>query len=211
MKTCVVAGASGLVGTALVKILLEAPEYDQVHILVRKEIGLAHSKLIQHLTDFNQLAKYNFDFNADDAFCTLGTTIAKAGNKNAFRRVDHDFVIDFAQKAQSLGATGFFSVSSMGANKTSAIFYNKVKGQMEEDLKKIDFPRLGIFRPSLLLGPRTEKRTGEKLAGWMMQTLNFVIPAKYKAIHVDKVAKKMIEVALKAENGIFIFESDQLR
>lgn len=101
--------------------------------------------------------------------------------------------------------------SSMGANPKSSVFYSKVKGQMEEALKRMDFPRLGIFRPSLLLGPRTEKRAGEKFAGWMMKAFDFMIPAKYKAIHVDKVAKKMVEIALKPENGIFILESDKLQ
>ena len=210
MKTCVVAGASGLVGSSLTRILLENSEYSQVHILVRKPLDLFHPRLVQHPVDFNQLDAAHLEFRVNDAFCTLGTTIAKAGSKNAFYKVDHDFVISFAKIAQKLGASGCFVVSSMGANSTSPIFYNKVKGEVEEDLKKIGFPLLGIFRPSLLLGPRTEKRAGEKFAGWMMKSLDFIIPAKYKAIHVDKVAKKMMEVALQDHEGIFILESDQL-
>ena len=211
MKTAVVAGASGLVGSALVKLLLELPHYTKVHLLVRKEIGLAHPKLIQHVVDFDNIESLELGFQAEDAFCTLGTTIAKAGSKEAFNLVDHDYVCSFASKAFAMGVTGFYVVSSMGANPTSAVFYNKVKGEMEEDLKKCNFPRLGIFRPSLLLGPRTEKRAGEKFAGWLMKTLNFLIPAKYKAIHVDKVARRMIEVALGKGNGIFVLESDKLQ
>jgi uncharacterized protein YbjT (DUF2867 family) len=211
MKTAMVAGASGLVGSALVRRLTETAEYDRVHILVRKEIEFAHPKLVQHIIDFEQLEDLAFDFRADDAFCTLGTTIAVAGSKIAFIRVDHNYVCAFAEKAQELGATGFFMVSSMGANQSSAIFYNKVKGQTEEDLKKIGFSTLGIFRPSLLLGPRKEKRAGEKFAGWLMTSLDFMIPSKYKAIDVDKVAKKMIEVALTGDKGIFILESDKLQ
>lgn len=210
MKSCVVAGASGLVGSSLTRMLLENSEYRQVHILVRKPLDLIHPRLVQHPVDFNQLESAHLDFEANDAFCTLGTTIAKAGSKNAFYKVDHDFVISFAKIAQKLGAAGCFVVSSMGASSTSSIFYNKVKGEVEEDLKKIGFPRLGIFRPSLLLGPRTEKRTGERFASWMMRSLDFMIPAKYKAIHVDKVAKKMMEVSLQDNEGIFILESDQL-
>ena len=211
MKTALVAGATGLVGSALVRMLLETPAYDHVHILVRKEINLAHPRLYQHVVDFDHLEALNFKFIVDDAFVTLGTTIAKAGSKGAFYKVDHDYVISFARKALSLGAIGIFVVSSMGANPASSIFYNKVKGEMEEDMKAIGFPRLGIFRPSLLLGPRTEKRAGEKFAGWMMQTLDFMVPAKFKAIHVDKVARKMIEQALKDKNGLFILESDKLQ
>jgi len=211
MKTALVAGASGLVGSSLVKMLLQEQEYGAVHILVRKEIELTHEKLHQNVVDFDNLATTNFDFKVDDAFVTLGTTITKAGSKSAFYKVDHDYVILFAQKALSLGAMGIFVVSSMGANPRSSIFYNKVKGEMEEDMKALGFPRLGIFRPSLLLGPRTEKRKGEKIASWMMQTLDFVIPAKYKTIHVDKVARKMIELALQNENGLIILESDKLQ
>ena len=211
MKTCLVAGASGLIGSALVKLLLETPEYSQVHILVRNPLELVHPNLIQHPIDYTHLGPASLDFEVNDAFCALGTTIGKAGSKSAFYSVDHDYVIAFANKALSLGSTGCFVVSSMGALASSTIFYNKVKGEMEEDLKKLDFPKLGIFRPSLLLGPRQEKRIGEKFAGWMMNAFDFMIPLKYKAIHVDKVAKKMVEVALKEENGIRIFESDQLQ
>lgn len=211
MKTALVAGASGLVGSALIKRLTDTTEYDQVHILARKELDLVHPKLVQHIVLFDQLESYNFDFRADDAFCTLGTTISKAGSKNAFILVDRDYVSSFAEMAKAMGVTGFFVVSSMGANPASAIFYNKIKGLMEGDLKKFGFPRLGIFRPSLLLGPRKEKRAGEKFAGWLMRTLDFMIPPKYKAIDVDSVAKKMIEVALLEENGILVLESDKLQ
>jgi uncharacterized protein YbjT (DUF2867 family) len=211
MKTCLVAGASGLVGSSLVRMLLNAPQYEKVHILVRKELPHLHRKLVQHLIDFDKLADFHAYFKVDDAFVALGTTIANAGSKNAFYKVDHDFVVSFAKKARSLGACGLFVVSSMGANPASSIFYNKVKGEMEEDLRDIGFPRLGIFRPSLLLGPRQEKRAGEKFASWIMRNLDFLIPKKYKAIHVDKVANKMIELALNDENGVFILESDKLQ
>ena len=164
MKTAVVAGASGLVGSALIKRLTGTAEYGQIHILVRKELDLVHPKLVQHIVVFDQLESCNFGFRADDAYCTLGTTISKAGSKNAFIRVDRDYVCSFAEMAKDIGVTGFFVVSSMGANPASAIFYNKIKGLMEGDLNKIGFPRLGIFRPSLLLGPRKEKRAGEKFA-----------------------------------------------
>lgn len=208
MKTAVIAGASGLVGSSLYKMLLEAPQYEKVHILVRRKMDVDHPKLVQHVTDFENLT---IDFKVDDAFCTLGTTIAKAGSKPAFIRVDHDYVINFAEKILAAGAKGFYLVSSMGANPASNIFYSKVKGLVEEDLKLLGFPRLGIFRPSLLLGPRIEKRTAEKFSGWMMTALDFMIPAKYKAIHVDQVARRMIEAASKEEHGIFLYESDKLQ
>ncbi|MEI6277210.1 MAG: oxidoreductase [Prolixibacteraceae bacterium] len=211
MKTALVAGASGLVGMSLVKMLATNDQYAMVHILVRKKIEWAHPKLAQHVVDFDQIETFSLDFKLDDAFCTLGTTIAKAGSQAAFIRVDQDYVISYAKKARSLGAQGFFVVSSMGANSSSRIFYNRIKGLMEENLKAINFTTLAIFRPSLLLGPRTDKRAGEKFAGWMMNAFDFAIPAKYKSIHVDMVAKKMIEVALRGDQGIFTLESDQLQ
>lgn len=211
MKSAIVAGASGLIGSSLYKMLLEAPQYDRVHILVRKKMDVNHPKLVQHVVDFEKLQEQPFDFKVDDAFCTLGTTIAKAGSKTAFIRVDHDYVISFAEMSLAAGASGFYLVSSMGANPASNIFYNKVKGLVEEDLKMLGFPRLGLFRPSLLLGPRSEKRTGEKFASWMMTALDFMIPAKYKAIHVDQVARRMVESASRSEKEIFIFESDKLQ
>jgi uncharacterized protein YbjT (DUF2867 family) len=210
MRTAIVAGASGLVGSALVSQLLLSSQYSQVVILVRSRINLEHPKLIQLVVDFDQIENLTLNFKVDDAFCTLGTTISKAGSKAAFFKVDHDYVCSFAKKVLELGATGFYVVSSMGANPSSSIFYNKVKGITEEDLKKVGIHRLAILRPSLLLGPRTEKRTGEKFASWIMKALDFMIPSKYKAIHVNKVAGKMIEVALQEEQGIFILESDKL-
>ncbi len=211
MKTALVAGASGLIGSSLVRMLLAEEQYSSVHILVRKEIDWFDPKLIQHVADFDHLDSISLDFHVDDAFCTLGTTIAKAGSQAAFIRVDHEYVLSFAKKALSLGAGGFFVVSSMGADSSSRIFYNKVKGQMEADLKTTGYPKIAIFRPSLLLGMRTEKRAGEKFAGWMMTAFDFAIPAKYKAIHVDQVAKKMIEVAKQGNKGVFTLESDQLQ
>ena len=211
MKTALVVGASGLIGSSLVKMLLSNTQYSSVHILVRKEIELVHPKMSQHVVDFDQLDTLAVDFTVDDAFCTLGTTIAKAGSQAAFIKVDHDYVISFAKKALSLGVEGFFVVSSMGAGISSKIFYNRIKGLMEEDLKTLNFPTLIIFRPSLLLGPRSEKRAGEKFAGWMMTAFDFAIPSKYKAIHVDQVAKRMIEAALQGNKGVFTLESDQLR
>lgn len=205
-----VAGASGLVGTALVRLLLESPQYDQVHILVRKEMMQQHPKLVQHVVDFELLAEQTLDFTAEDAFCALGTTIAKAGSRPAFIRVDHDYVVAFAEKSLELGATGLFVVSSMGANARSMAFYNRVKGQMEEVVKKMKFPRMGIFRPSLLLGNRMEKRTGEQIAAWVMRRLDFMFPVKYKAIPADKVAARMVELALRSEPGLFVLESDEI-
>jgi uncharacterized protein YbjT (DUF2867 family) len=210
MKNALVAGATGLVGSALVKRLLEAPQYDQVHILVRKKIDLSHPKLVQHVVDFDHLDELLLSVKIEDAFCSIGTTIAKAGNRETYYRIDHDYVIYFAEKALSSGAAGFYAVSSMSADPKSAIYYSRMKGEMEQDLKKLNFQRLGIFRPSLLLGPRVEKRAGERFATWMMKLFDFVIPLKYKAIHVDKVAQKMIEVALQEQNGTVILESEKL-
>lgn len=210
MRTALVAGSTGLVGSSLLRILLQSPHYEQVIILVRKKSEMEDPRLKQLVVDFDQLENLVLKDKITDAYCTLGTTIAKAGSKKAFTLVDHDYVCSFAKKALESGATGFLLVSSLGADPASSIFYNKVKGATEEDLKKLGLPGLVILRPSLLLGPRTEKRTGEKLATWFMKAFDFMIPPRYKAIHVDKVAAKMVETALQDPKGVIVLESDQL-
>jgi uncharacterized protein YbjT (DUF2867 family) len=211
MKSALVIGATGLVGIEIVRLLCDQPEYKQVHILTRRPVEVDHSKVTQHINNLENLKDLMLDIQIDDAFCALGTTIKTAGSKESFYKIDHDLVVTFAKKAQEMGATGFFVVSSMGADSNASLFYNKVKGQMEESVKKLNFKCLGIFRPSLLLGDRQEKRAGEKFAGFLATTFQFLIPDKYKAIHVRQVAKKMVQVALDGKEGYNLLESDQLR
>lgn len=205
-----VIGATGLVGSELLKILTKSDHYQTVHVISRRPIKIVHPKINYHVSDFEKMDQIEIDDEIDDAFCTLGTTMKKAGSREAFKKVDYKFIVSFAKKAKELGASNFVVVSSMGAKPSSSFFYNRVKGETEEALKEIVFKRLVILRPSLLLGERKEKRFGETFAETIMTTFDFMIPAKYKAIPVENVATKMFHSALENGTGISIYESDQI-
>lgn len=214
MKTALVAGASGLVGTELVNQLIEKKDYNIIHLLVRKPLKFRSEKVVEHLIDFNDIDKWETDDTIDHAFCALGTTIKKAKTREKFRTVDFDFVLSFAKKSKELKADKFLLISSLGANAQSIIFYNRVKGEIENALKTLIFPNLFIFRPSLLMGDRKEKRSGEKTAIMVYKVINPLFIGrlnKYKGIEARQVAKGMIITALKNEAPLEIIESDQIQ
>ena len=143
----------------------------------------------------------------DIAFCCLGTTIKQAGSEAAFRAVDLDMVVAFAKRAREMGARHLIVISAIGADPKSSIFYNRVKGEMEQALKAQDWPQLTIVRPSLLLGERLEPRLAEQLAG----PLSKLIPGKYRGIEVCELARAMWRLALEEQDGVRVVESDELR
>ncbi|MFT7421704.1 MAG: hypothetical protein ACI8UX_002191 [Psychromonas sp.] len=207
-KTALIAGASGLIGQELVKYLLASSLYDKVIILVRRKTNLEHDKLMQEIVDYNNLDLSKI--KADHVFCTLGTTIKKAGSKEAFREVDELFPLDIARQLYKNGAEMYSIVTAMGANAGSSIFYNKVKGEVENDLQKIGFKHLGFFRPSMLLGERKERRLGEEIGQTVMSWLDFLTPSDFKAIHVEKVALAMLQYAAKPKKGLSIVLSGEM-
>lgn len=194
---CLVAGATGLVGSSLVTKLLSDDRVERVVSIVRKAQSLPHTKLTEVAADFEKLLDLNVG-RFDAAFCCLGTTIKKAGSQDAFKKVDHDFVLQFADLAKRSGAKKFLIVTALGANSNSLIFYNRVKGEVEQDLKHMGFDSLIVFRPSLLLGHRKEPRTIEQLAVryYPFYRKLLIGPlAKQTPIHADDVAASMIEKA----------------
>lgn len=205
------AGASGLIGGYCLDLLLEGETYDEVVTLVRQPLPRSHSKLRQVEVDFARLDEAPGLGTPDDVFCCLGTTLARAGSREAFCRVDHDFVVGLARCGHRLEATQFLVVSSLGANPSAGVFYNRVKGETERDLAKLELPRLQIFRPSLLLGPRREFRPAERLSAWLMRATGWLLvgPARrYRAIEAKTVARAMVRVALACPPGINVYESD---
>jgi uncharacterized protein YbjT (DUF2867 family) len=215
MRTALIAGASGLVGGFLLRQLLELPEYGKVISLGRRPLELTHPKLVQLTVDFGALEKITADLQCDDAFCCLGTTIRKAGSQENFRAIDQAAVLAVAWAARRNGAQRFFVVSSLGANAQSRVFYNRVKGETEEALEVLDFPTLAIFRPSLLLGPRTEKRLGEKIGAalmWVAEPLLFGGLRQYRAIQAEVVARAMSRCSFgRPGQGVLIFPSDEIQ
>lgn len=208
MKTSLIAGATGLVGSFLVKMILEDGYYDKVKILVRKPVDLNHAALEQIIYDYENpdLEK----LKADDVFCCLGTTIKRAGSKEAFRKVDHDYPLQLAKASHENGSQNFSIITAIGSNRKSSFFYNKVKGEVEENLKEIPFHSLQILRPSMLLGPRKEIRTGEEIAKVFFNSLGFLFPKRYRGIYASQVAGCMISTMKKAPLGVNIIESEKM-
>jgi uncharacterized protein YbjT (DUF2867 family) len=200
-------GGSGLVGTELLKLLLNEPKVKKVVSFGRKKLPFDHAKLEQAELDWKT------EHGPDVAFCCLGTTIKKAGSQDDFRKVDHDLVLDFAQVAKERGASKFVVVSAMGAKASSAIFYNRVKGEMEQDLMKVGFDSLVIHRPSLLLGDRAEKRFGESLAIKLYPIYRPLLKgplAKQQPIAASAVARSMLKKGLSATSHVLVMRNEDM-
>ncbi|MEZ5197579.1 MAG: oxidoreductase [Bacteroidales bacterium] len=214
MKTALIAGATGLIGSELIKLLIDSGAYQEIHVLVRRPLELNSPIIIEHKIDFDKLDQFKINPSIDHVFCTLGTTIKKAKTKENFRKVDYDYVLALGQKAKEWNAEKFLVVSSLGANAKSKIFYSRVKGEMEFALQKLNHPHLFIFRPSLLMGNRNENRAGEKSAIMVYKAINPLFIGKlkkYKGIEAKQVAKGMMGTALENSTTFQIFESDEIQ
>jgi uncharacterized protein YbjT (DUF2867 family) len=206
-RTALLIGATGLVGSFLLERLLASPRYARVVVWARREIGKSHPKLEVEIVDFERLAQRRLE--ADDVFCCLGTTIRQAGSQKAFHHVDFDYPVALAGAAARSGAKRFLVVSALGANKRSRVFYNRVKGEMEEAVRIAAVPKTTIVRPSLLAGPRAESRLGERI-GLALSALLGPLLGKYRPIHAEHVAAAMIRAAeLDLPSGVI--ESAQMR
>jgi len=210
MATALVIGATGLIGKQLVD-LLQADAYYAKVITVTRQPAPVSGKIENVPVHFDKLNDVAEKCKADHIFCCLGTTIKQVKTKEAFRKVDFEYPLTMAKIAKQNGASHFLLVSALGADKQSPIFYNRVKGEVEEAIDKIGFLSYHIFRPSLLLGSRTEKRAGEGMATWVFQKFHFLIPKKYKAIDSIKVAKAMVHAARQSQGGTFIHESTAMQ
>ncbi|MBU3101276.1 MULTISPECIES: NAD-dependent epimerase/dehydratase family protein [Clostridium] len=210
-KTALVVGATGLVGGSLVNVLLEAPEYEKVIVWVRKSTGINNKKLEEKIINFELLDTYKLEDTVNHIFCCLGTTIKKAKSKEAFKKVDLEYIVSLALKVKENDVSQFLVISAMGSDIKSTVFYNKVKGQMEAALSNLGLRGLKIFRPSLLLGDRTEFRFGEKAAEVVSKCMPFIFNGafkKYKPVYGNTVAKAMYKVALEEKSGIEAFNSE---
>lgn len=212
-KTAIIVGSTGLTGSQLLKTLLSNDAYGKVISFVRKGSKISHPKLVQHVVDFDCPESYEELIEGNDMFCCLGTTIKKAGTEASFEKVDLLYPIQFARAAAVKGIKQYSIISVIGANSKSGNFYLRTKGKCEEELRKLPFQSISIFRPSLLLGNRKEFRPGEKLAEYGMKLFSIFFIGrlrKYKAISVKKVAYTMFWIAQQNTVGYHIYESDEI-
>jgi len=212
-KTALVVGASGLVGKELVEVLIASNEYEKITVWVRRPLRVHHWKLEEKQIDFEILDAYEIEATVDHIYCCLGTTIKKAGTREAFKVVDFEYPLIMARKAKESRVLQFIIISALGATVDSMSFYSRIKGEMEESLKKINLLGLHIVRPSLLLGKREEFRLGEQLAVMMTSIVPFIFIGglkKYKPIPAKVVAYAMYRVANQGTTGNHIYESDKL-
>lgn len=197
MKTAIVIGATGLIGKHLTKLLLDNPAYSTVKVFVRRSLNISNPKLEEHIINFDQNLKWKNEIIGDELFSAMGTTIKKAGSKEAQYKIDVTYQLEFAKAAAENGVKSYFLVSSVGANAKSKLFYTKIKGELEEKVKLLSFNKIRIFRPSLLLGERDEKRFGEKAAERILKIVVPIFPflKNQRPIEGEKVARAMIVCA----------------
>lgn len=202
MKTAIIIGATGLIGKHLTKLLLEDSRYSKVKIFVRRTTGISNPKLEEHIVDFNLLPKWKTKISGDDLFSSMGTTIKQAGSKENQFRVDFTYQFEFANAASENGVENYFLVSSAGASSASGNFYLRIKGELENEISKLPFKKITIFKPSLLVGEREKNRVGEKIGFIFISLFMKIIPAlkKYRPIAGVNVAKAMIRSAKNESN-----------
>jgi uncharacterized protein YbjT (DUF2867 family) len=210
MGTAWLAGGSGLVGGALLRRLLQDDYFDKVISVGRRALAIQDPKLIQVETDFATPSVFDAMVSPHVAFCCLGTTIKKAGSRDAFRKVDHDAVLAFAQGAKQKGAHVFILVSSLGANIKSSNFYSAVKGETERDVGRVGFPSVYALRPSILDGDRGESRPGEYV-GLLVGRALAPLLGKYRPTLVGTVVETMLALAKAPAPGVHVVEPDKMR
>ncbi|MBC7539357.1 MAG: NAD(P)H-binding protein [Bacteriovorax sp.] len=217
MKNIILAGSSGLVGGFALKNLLSDARVGKIILVSRTSQNISNPKIIQiicslDLLDSVDLADYGVD-RIDAGLCSLGSTIKKAGNKEAFKKVDKDFVINVAEFSKKFGSKQFAVISALGADSKSPFFYNQVKGEMEAALSALKFSKLTIIRPSLILGERSEVRGAErflkKISPFLSTTLIGPLK-KYRGIEAHRVAAYLTDSIFSETTGSTIIENSEM-
>jgi len=204
MKKAIIIGATGMVGTQLIKLLIENDEFSEIVSLVRRESGFNHVKLKEHIIDFDQSENWSNLVKGDVLFSTLGTTIAQAKTKDAQFKVDFTYQFTVAEIAAKNGVSKYVLISSAGADSKSKIFYSKIKGELEDAVQSLPFEVISILRPGQLDGNRSEKRIGEKIALSVMYGLNNLgLFMRYQPIQAVQVARAMINAVNKTQSASY--------
>jgi uncharacterized protein YbjT (DUF2867 family) len=209
MKSAIVFGASGLVGSHLLTELLHSPDYRQVTAVVRKSLPITHPKLRTLIGDYSSLAGMKSAITADELFLALGTTNANSPDKADYYQIDHDYPVLAARLAKEGGAKSVFLVTAVGANPNSNFFYGRTKGETERDVVALNFEHTHIFRPSMIIGNRKEKRS--LLDSALMRfwpTLHPLLPWKggrYRSITGEDIARAMFRSAKQQTDKLKVY------
>jgi uncharacterized protein YbjT (DUF2867 family) len=213
-KKAIIVGASGLIGSKLLDILLAQPDYTEVLIIGRKKTKIKKTKITQLVVEFEHLDHYAPSITGDVIFCCLGTTKNVTPDLNEYRKIDHDYPLQLAEIALKNDIEQYHLVSAIGANSKSSNFYTKMKGDTEYDIKKVGLKSLHIYEPSILIGYRKKSRPLEQIAIVVMQIVSPLLIGglkKYRAIRALDVAKAMYKQSLKNTPGVFTYTSDIIK
>lgn len=197
-KSAIILGASGLTGGLLLDELLSDTEFKEVTLFSRSSVNKKHPKLTEHLVDLFELKNHASSFNADVVFCCIGTTKKKTPNQERYHKIDFGIPVTAAQLCKQNDIPSFLVISAMGANKSSAIFYNKTKGEMEEAVLEAGIEQTHILRPALITGNREESRRGERFAQFLFKGIDWLMIGplkKYRSVPAIKIAKAMIHLS----------------
>ncbi len=210
-KKALVIGATGLVGSQLLQLLLHDKRFEKVVVFVRRTTGLSQPKLVEHIINFDRPETWQQLVNGDVLFSALGTTISKAKTQENQYKIDYTYQYNFARAAADNGVPGYVLISSAGADPSSRIFYSRMKGELEVTVKKLSIPHIHIIQPGLLTGDRNEFRLGERLAAPLLSFLQFIPPLKqYRPIHARTVAQAMVNASFDVTANVKTHKLEQV-
>jgi uncharacterized protein YbjT (DUF2867 family) len=205
-------GSTGLIGSHLRRLLEEDLQFESIRLMVRRPVAVSDPRTSLLTTDFSDPSSIRAGIEGSDVlFCTVGTTNRNVkGDKIAYRKVDYDIPVQAARMCEETGCGQLLLVSSVGASSRSRVFYSRLKGEAEEAVRQMNISSVSVFRPSLLLGKRSEFRFGERIAQWLMGPLAFAIPSPYTPIRAEEVARAMVAASKKAVPGYRIYHHREL-
>lgn len=212
-KTAIILGASGLTGGLLLEKLIVDDRYESIKLFSRSSIKGLPNKVKQYIGNLLELEQFKNDFTGDEVYCCIGTTAKKTPDKSLYRDIDYGIPVAAAKLAKANGINTFLVISAMGANKKSSVFYNRTKGEMEQEVLNQAIPRTSILRPSLIGGERNEQRLLEKIGLVVFKVIQplFIGPLKkYKIINADSIAQAMLNLANTTSNTDVIITSNDI-
>jgi uncharacterized protein YbjT (DUF2867 family) len=212
-KNVLLFGASGLIGSELVQLLLRDDKIKSLKVFVRKTLAITDQKLIEILVDFEHLEDFKHEFQGDALFCCIGTTRKKTPDLEAYKAIDYGIVLAAANLAKKNQVPQVHLVSAIGAAVSSKIFYNRLKGEIEKDVLKLDFPTTLIYQPAMLIGKRSESRPAEFIAQKIMPFFDVFLlgkAQKYHSIEAKKVAESMLDNLHKPKEGATVLKYQKM-